>query len=480
MLFDKKLSEYASGTADGCMNYGRRGIFSVTLFAAALICVSASAGVPENLNVRDFGAIGDSTTDDTKAFQAALDQAGKEGMVVFVPAGKYRFDGSLNVPDGVTLKGTWEGPHLPDVDKGSVLLVFGGRDDEQGSPFITQLSNSTVKGLTIWYPEQKLSDVRPYPYTIFCNGFRVNVIDCAIANTYNGIDFGSGRSSGHHLRNIDMCALRRGVYIDRCYDIGRVENVHIHPVSWVPVEKGENINKYLMENCEGFIIGKTDWLYMVNCFTICNKIGFHFIETEPNPGGIVPQCNAMILQSGSDLGLCAVRVEKAQYHAGITFMNTQFMSGIEIGPDNDGPVKFTNCGFYGVSRTGHVLVNEGMGAVFFAACHFSTFEDPYQRKEMRFDPKKPFLKMLNGTLHMSLCHFQDLDMMVMGFPEFTPEFHVFLGEKVKSAAIIGNSVDGGKLRIRNLSKGDVQILGNVSDYRKLSKSDVQVLWKENK
>lgn len=442
---------------------------------------AGSAGIPENLNVYDFGAVGDSTTDDTKAFQAALDQAGKKGEVVVVPAGKYRFDGSLNVPDGVTLKGTWEGPHLPDVNKGSVLLVFGGRDKEKGSPFITQQANSTVKGLTIWYPEQRLSDVHPYPYTIFGNGFRVNVIDCAIANTYNGIDFGSGELSlGIHLRNIDMCALRRGVYIDRCYDISRVENVHIHPVSWVPVEKGENLNKYLMENCEGFIIGKTDWLYMVDCFTICNKIGFHFIETEqPIPvNGIVPQSNAMILQSGSDLGLCAVRVEKSQYHAGITFMNTQFYAGIEIGPKNDGPVKFTNCSFYGVSRTGHMLVNEGAGAVFFTACHFSTFEDPYWRKEMRFDPKKPFLQVLNGTLHLSSCRFQDLDFMVMGYPKFTPEFHIFLGEKVKSAAIIGNSVDGGKLRIRNLSKGDVQILGNVGNHRTISKDDVQVLWKE--
>ena len=455
------------------------------MLIVALTGVTALVCLAENMNVRDYGAVGDSVTDDTKAFQRALDQAGKKGETVTVPAGKYRFDGSLTIPVGVTLKGTWEGPHLPEVNRGSVLLVFGGRGDERGAPFITQLSNSTVKGFTIWYPEQRLSDVHPYPYTVFCNGFRVNLMDCAIANTYNGIDFGSGSSAGHHLRNIDLCALRRGVYIDRCTDIGRVENVHIHPVSWVPVEKKEvesNLYSYLMQNCEGFIIGKTDWLYMTDCFTIFNKIGFHFIETEPNLGGIVPQCNAMILQSGSDLGLCAVRIEKVQYHAGITFLNSQFMSGVEIGPENDGPVKFTNCGFYGVSRSGHVLVNEGRGAVSFNSCHFSTFEDPNfgVRNILRFDPKKPFFQVLNGTLHLSSCRFQDLDMMVMGFPDFTPEHHVYLGENVTSAAIIGNSVDGGKLRVRNLSRGDVQIIGNVGNNRKLTEKDVQVKWKEKK
>ncbi|MGM5020179.1 glycosyl hydrolase family 28-related protein [Tardiphaga sp. 367_B4_N1_1] len=41
------------------------------------------------LNVRDFGAVGDGTTDDTAAIQAAFDAAKVSGGTVFVPAGKY-------------------------------------------------------------------------------------------------------------------------------------------------------------------------------------------------------------------------------------------------------------------------------------------------------------------------------------------------------------------------------------------------------
>src|SRR5262249_46953930 len=60
-------------------------------------------------NVQDFGARGDGQADDTEAFQRALDESGRAGGgTVFAPKGSYRFAGRLNVPVGVTLKGTFE------------------------------------------------------------------------------------------------------------------------------------------------------------------------------------------------------------------------------------------------------------------------------------------------------------------------------------------------------------------------------------
>src|SRR4029079_5215854 len=46
--------------------------------------------VPETLNLRDFGATGDGTTDDAAAFQKALDAlATAGGGTLFIPEGKY-------------------------------------------------------------------------------------------------------------------------------------------------------------------------------------------------------------------------------------------------------------------------------------------------------------------------------------------------------------------------------------------------------
>jgi hypothetical protein len=66
--------------------------------------------------VADHGAVGDGTTDDSGAFQAAI-AACPEGEVVFIPSGTYRLDDSLLVEKGIVLRG--EGP-------ANTRLIFHG------------------------------------------------------------------------------------------------------------------------------------------------------------------------------------------------------------------------------------------------------------------------------------------------------------------------------------------------------------------
>jgi len=73
-------------------------------------------------SVLDFGAKADGKTDDTSAFQKALDAAGQAGGgQVYAPRGNYFFSGHLNVPNAVTLKGMWESvpSHVGIRDRGS-------------------------------------------------------------------------------------------------------------------------------------------------------------------------------------------------------------------------------------------------------------------------------------------------------------------------------------------------------------------------
>lgn len=410
-----------------------------------LLCALAwSADRP--ISVVDFGAKGDGIADDTKALQTALDEAGKTGSVVSIPPGRYRIDGTLSIPAGVTLEGTWAAPHTTHMDKGSVLLAYAGRDDEDSAPFISLHTSSTLKGVTIFYPEQKATDIHPYPWTIQGRGQHYNVIDVTIGNAYNGIDCGTYHNEGHHLRNVYMCALRRGVFIDQCTDIGRVENVHIHNVYWwragapyTPTRKETDaLQAYTPRHLEGFIIGRTDWEYMSGCFVIWAKVGFRFIRTTSKVGGMA---NVLVTQSGSDIGPLAVTVEQVQPHAGIAFENCQFMSGFEVGPDNLGPVKLSNCGFWGKAAAGSQMVLRGGGTVFLRACHFN-----------EWDREKPCIEATGGSLLVTACDF-------MGDPAASE--HIRLGPGVESAAIVGNRFRHGKMKLVNQSKGDVQIVGNV-------------------
>ncbi|HVU35752.1 MAG TPA: glycosyl hydrolase family 28-related protein [Opitutaceae bacterium] len=432
---------------------------SAGLLAAFTASSPASAAPVSALNVIDRGARGDGTGDDTAAIQKALDAAAEKGGVVWLPAGRYAVRGTLSVPEGVTLEGVWRGIHsTSQLDKGTTLLAYAGRGNENAMPFISLKSGSALKGVSIFYPEQQITDIRPYPWTIQGKGQLFSVIDVTVVNPYNGIDCGTYWNNCHSLRNVLLGAVNIGVYVDQCTDVGRMENVHIHPIYWMFIPKpfGEGLDKQsdaLMNYCRahlvGFLIGRTDWEYISNSFVIWARVGFHFVK---RPSGTA---NALITQSGSDLGPLAIKVDELQWHCGVAFENCQFMCGLEIGPDNTGPVKLTNCGFFWTQSrvsSGSQLILEGQGTVTLIATQFARW-DKAGKGDYCIDARA-------GSLLMHGCDF-------MGFndenrKERTKSPHLRLGKGLSSAAIVGNRFEGGESRILNESKGDVQMVANVS------------------
>lgn len=362
--------------------------------------VSAAASTPlpvgDHVNARDFSAVGDGHTDDTAAIQAALDAAAKQGPICFLPAGHYRLDGALTVPPGVTLLGASGGTPHSEHPIGTVLLAFGGKGDADGPPLVTLKPNAVIRNLIIHYPEQTLPDVIPYPWSIRGDGELCQVLDITLTNPYQALDFGTCWNELHTIRNVFACPLKIGLYIDQCTDIGRVENVHFNPNFWTrmrlaPGFPQAKIKPYLEQNLVGFKIGKTDWEYISNCFVIFPLIGFHFDDFGHGPG------NAVITQSGADICTEAVRVDRTQGHAGVQFVNGQFMSTIRVGPDNHGPVKLTNCGFWPVPETQEQLVKLGPSTLLVTACHFSGWDSGGQGL--------PCIRAAGGRISVNGCEF---------------------------------------------------------------------------
>ncbi len=104
-------------------------------------------------------------TDDTAAFQLALDAAGKvPGSIVDVPRGNYFFAGHINVTCGVTLVGVWQSvpahngirdQRLPrPTDDGTTFLVTEGEGRENGPAFLTLNTNSVLRGQDTHVPRK--------------------------------------------------------------------------------------------------------------------------------------------------------------------------------------------------------------------------------------------------------------------------------------------------------------------------------------
>lgn len=368
------------------------------IFSALSALLALSPGV---LDVASFGAKGDGVADDTKAFQAALDAAAQQHAAVFAGSGNYLFLGRLNVPDGVTLKGSWESvpshngvrdPGMPKpTDGGTTFLVESGEGAEDGA-FLTLNTNSTLKGVVIYYPKQDPADVpKPYPYAVAMRGKNPAVLDVEMLNPYNGID--ASQNERHLIRNVAGQPLRRGVFVDSIYDIGRIENVHFNP--WWSMQP--KLLQWQEDNGEAFIFARTDWQYVLNTFCFGYKVGYHFIEMKNG------SCNGNFLGIGADDCHTSLQVDQCAPF-GLLISNGEFTSFhgpdptmVSIAPTNTGVVRFSNCAFWGPCN--QVAEVGGKGTVGFSDCTF-----------VQWDGKnlgRPAIHATGGTLLVRGCEFRE-------------------------------------------------------------------------
>ena len=413
------------------------------VFILAGACLAE--GTPGALNVRDFGAKGDGKTDDTSAFQKALDAcANLDGGIVEVPAGKYLIKTHLAIPPAVTLEGTWRAPASvneyhkvpgkpesgPDL-KGSVLLAVEGAGNENGTPFITLDRCSTIKGVTVFYPEQtKTNPPKAYPWCIATVGAdNCSIVDCLLVNPYQAVDFGSRVSGRHFIRNLYAQPLHRGVWIDYCIDIGRIENVHLWPF-WTAGDPDSPVGKFMLEQGEAFIFGRSDWQYVTNCFAISYRVGMKFVRGQ-GTGPYEGAGNYLLTQSGADACDIAVLVEETQGHSGVSFSNSQIFGDIIVKNTNVGMIRFTGCGIFGSEHSKNNIGAadiSGRGRVSFDNCHFYCIDRGIKADDI--------IRVRQGRISVTNCVF--LNMYDAPFNQRP----IVLDPGVRAAVITGNEFYG--------------------------------------
>jgi len=96
------------------------------------VSTTVQARLRETISVKDFGAIGNNTTDDTASFQAAIDDAinNDKAVRIHIPAGSYKISSSLTAnPDGAderrNISFFGDGPNQVD---GGTRLRYTGTD----------------------------------------------------------------------------------------------------------------------------------------------------------------------------------------------------------------------------------------------------------------------------------------------------------------------------------------------------------------
>lgn len=368
-----------------------------------------------------YGAKAEPGFDNRKAFQAAIDAAHQAGGgVVYIPAGNYEFHstrtGTLNVrvreggeeanrdfnyeyvlqlPQGVQLRGDWADPELHEGKVlGTILEPRVGKDspnhdgvveswwnDPQADNvlrttytsiadrFIDMREGTGVTHLSIWYPDQDINDVRPYPWSLYqATGNSATVKNVTMVNAYNG--FYSAPSELHHVVDSYITALNTGLEVHVCTDIGRVENVKIDPVYWA--KSGlpgapllEEVSAYTRANGTGFQMHRSDWEYVSYLYISGYKTGM-WIGREP---GFTDAPNAQFYEihiENCDVGLYVQDVNPY----GLLFSNSTF------GASEEGLAVYfydyfsSSVQFNGVDFHGSIVSDGNDGVISFEDCTF--------------------------------------------------------------------------------------------------------------
>ncbi|MBQ2848224.1 MAG: hypothetical protein IJE74_08205 [Clostridia bacterium] len=220
-------------------------------------------------------------TDVTSIIQQAIDDcAANGGGTVWLPEGKYRITGSLYIRQFVTLMGDYQDP---DEGKqyGTIIVADVESTDAMNPALIKVGASAGAIGLTVWYPEQEIDAVKPYPFTFYVVGnedYMLSTIkNCTLINSYRGIGASAECENGIYechemltIENVKGTCLYQGLNAHNSADVDTVKTLYISNEYWAEAGAEFNsperrkIDDYTRKNAFGLIIGDLEWPEFAN------------------------------------------------------------------------------------------------------------------------------------------------------------------------------------------------------------------------
>ncbi len=230
--------------------------------------------IADVIATEDFGADPLGIADSTAAIQSALNACrANGGGTVFLPAGRYLVTGTVTVPTDCVLCGDWQDPiGTGTPEYGTVILAKTREiktDSVPGSKnalFVLNY-NSGVNGLTVFYPEQDIADVKGYGFCFYAGNYdTVSLTRLTMLNAFRGIGL-SLEGEVHSLtqgEKIRICALDVGIEMMCSPDVGNHHDIVIDPALWSGASGGyrcadpDALKTYCRKNTTGMLLGDLD------------------------------------------------------------------------------------------------------------------------------------------------------------------------------------------------------------------------------
>ena len=244
----------------------------LSLTAAAALTLSVCAAAPSRasqteINVRDYGAVGNGAADDTSAFLKAVAAAKAAGLPVSIPKGTYSITKTITA-DNLEIKGAASGAWNSDDDALPSIInkVVDG-------PCFEMLQGGSLHGLNIDYG--RVHDANFKYAAVLVVGGGVYISNMRIRGAYDGIAADGIHNVGRlNVENVFMAGVQHeGVRITGTYDVPRLSNVEV----W-----NNGYDKDPFTKGVGFHLGRNDGMRMTDCFAFAMNIGYLFEKTGQN------------------------------------------------------------------------------------------------------------------------------------------------------------------------------------------------------
>lgn len=264
-------------------------------------------------NVKDYGAKGNAVDDDTAAIRQALQAAdGNGGGIVYLPAGKYKITGKLDVGENTEIRGAWDSPMF---GSGTELHFYTdlGEDDAM----ITLSSGSGVRGVTVRIPDYGYDalETTKYPWIIRGNGSGVWAQYITFVNTWNGIDFASNKCDDFLIKGIWGTCTNQAIAIGGGSENGIVEYTMTTFGTWWEdtARATDKISIFCYKNAVGLTLGdvKNVAMFSASTFGIRTSLTLNE-ENGKGPENIriirlvsdLPEgCNNVIVNKGNNIAI---------------------------------------------------------------------------------------------------------------------------------------------------------------------------------
>ena len=291
-------------TVDGVSGSFSAADISYLAAGAGAVLTTVQAKLRQTVSVQDFGAVGDGTTDDTLAIQAAIDALSQAGVggTVLLPAGTYKITENLDI--------TW--PNSTDQNTPGRITIQGeGADLSYIYDYRSNASAATGGAITIDFTTGYANKF----FTMYFGEF--SLIKKLNATTYDSATttYTIGVGTGLYMKNVPNIGEFRNIRIIG-YDVG----VNLIDCLGVIIS---NFNVQLADL--GFVVAQSVFseptAMQFNSCTVAGIKSIAYLIQGGGPiafnGGVIESCGVM---SGSSQG-----VSGAIYYQATAFLPTQLV-----------------------------------------------------------------------------------------------------------------------------------------------------------